>query len=163
MYSLIKEDLRQGLCEQISHERYNAGLYMYIGGFLRNKGLDKLASHFVGQVDEENGHAKQIFDFLTDLNAKVDVRVVEEVFAPHNTIMDVAKLYLEREINTTESLNELKQLSIQLNDGVSEEFLRMMINQQRNELVEASTFMDNAELCGDDWYKVKVWNDSLEV
>lgn len=163
MRSLINEDLRQGLCEQISHERYNASVYMCIGGFLRNKGLDKLANHFIGHIDEENGHARQIFDFLTDLNAQVDVRGVDGVSVQHYSILDIARLYLEREINTTESLTELKQMAIQFNDSVSEEFLRKMIEQQRNELAEASTFMDNAELCGEDWYRVKVWNDSLEV
>ena len=64
--SLIGEDLRTAICEQIGHEIYNANLYLFICGFLRNKGLDNLAKHFEGQHGEETEHAKEFFNLLTN-------------------------------------------------------------------------------------------------
>jgi len=44
---------------------------------------------------------------------------------------------------------------------VVEQKMREMIAKQQKEYAEATTFLDNAMLCGDDWWKAKVWNDSI--
>lgn len=134
---------------------------MAISAFLKNKGLDKLAKHFDDQISEEHEHAKLIYDYLTDMNAQVDMLEVDKVDLKFNVISDIASAYLDREKLTTEDLIEEKDISIDDKDGVSEEFLRQMIDKQRAELEEANTFMDNVELCSDDWKFVKIWNDSI--
>lgn len=163
--SLIGENLRQALCQQISEEKYNSNFYMAISAFLLNKGFDGLANHFVGQIDEEHEHSKLIFEFLTDMNAKVEMKQVDEIpFNPDNinSIVEIATLYLDREKVTTQSLTEERDIAIENKDSVAEEFLRQMVDRQRNELKEASTFMDNAVLC-DSWRDVKVWSDNIEI
>mgnify|MGYP000870723720 CR=1 FL=1 len=159
---LISEELCDSLCFQISHERYNSGFYMYIAGVLQNKGLDNLAQHFIDQIDEENDHAKLIYDFLVDMNAIISIKPIDEVQLNINSINDIATNYLQREQATTKDLEDIKQLAIQESNGVAEEFLRQMIDRQRNELKEASTFVDNAELCVD-WRDTKKWNDSIDI
>lgn len=163
--SLISENLRQALCQQISEEKYNSNFYMAISAFLLNKGFDGLANQFINQIDEEHEHSKLIFEFLTDMNAKVELKQVDEVKINPDTIksiIDIATLYLDREKVTTQSLTEEKDIAIENKDSVAEEFLREMINKQRDELKEASTFMDNALLC-ESWRDVKVWSDNIEV
>ena len=160
--SLISQDLCDSLCFQISHERFNAGFYMYVSGILQNKGFDNLSQHFINQIEEENGHAKLIYDFLVDMNAPISIKVVNEVQLSINTIMDIANAYLEREQETTKDLEAIKQLAVENNNGVAEEFLRQMIDMQRAELQEANTFTDNAELCKD-WSDVKKWSDTIHI
>jgi ferritin len=135
---------------------------MYIAGVLQNKGLDNLAQHFIDQIDEENDHAKLIYDFLVDMNAIISIKPIDEVQLNINSINDIATNYLQREQATTKDLEDIKQLAIQESNGVAEEFLRQMIDRQRNELKEASTFVDNAELCVD-WRDTKKWNDSIDI
>ena len=159
--TLISETLCQALCAQLSHERYNAGVYLYLASFLQNKGLDGLAKLFLEHWDEENSHAKQIQEFLVDMNATVHMLSVGDVNEPLDTVIDIAELYLSTEKETTESLSAIKEISIEEGNCVAEEFLRKMIDQQRNEYKEALTFYDNAELTGGDWWKCKVWSDSL--
>lgn len=158
---LISDRLCESLCVQLSHERYNAGLYLYVASFLQNKGLNGLAKHFLEQWDEENGHAKQIQEFLTDMNAPVHMLQVEMVNEPIDTIIDIAELYLSTEKETTSNLEAIKEITIEESNGVAEEFLRQMVNQQRAEFAEALDFYDNAELTNGDWWKVKVWSDSV--
>jgi ferritin len=159
--ALISEELRQALCQQISEEKYNSNLYMYIAAFLKNKGFDNLAKHFDRQVDEEHEHSKLICNFLTDMNANVELKDIDAVVLTFNSIVDLANAYLEREKGTTQSLDEEKKIAIKNNDAIAEEFMKQMIDKQRAEIEESTTFVDNAVLCGNDWYKVKVWNDSL--
>ena len=159
--SLISEELRLCLLEQFLHERYNASLYIQIAGYLQNKGLDKLGEKFLGQHDEEIGHSRLIYDFLIAMNAPFFVGEISEVKLDINSIMDIANAYLDREKLTTQNLNEIKLLTISEQNGTAEEFLRSMVNRQINELEEASNFYDNAELTGNDWWKVQMWDKAL--
>lgn len=161
---LVSDFLAKSLCEQIAHEQYNARLYMFICGVLRNKGLDNLAKKFEEQQKEETGHSMEFFNLMTDLNADVSLPALEEINIPVSSIFDIAIVYLEREILTTKSIDELKKLAMDENSPVVEEKMRYMISLQQKEYEEATSFMDNASLCmggNDSWWKAKVWNDSL--
>ena len=160
--SLISQAIQESLCEQISAERYNASLYLYIFSVLKNKGLDNLAKHFEEQAIEENGHAKKIIDFMTDLNSDVTINMVKEVepLSEGFTIINIADLYLNREIDTTESLDEIKKLCLSESNPVAEEFLRTMILEQRKEYEEATTWKDKAALTDGNWSTVLLWDSS---
>lgn len=160
MEKLISDELRLALLEQWGHETYNSHLYLYIAGVLKNKGLDNLAKIFEGQEQEESGHAKMIFDFLTDLNADVHIPEINMVNIQFGSIMDIAHQYLAREIVTTTSLDEIKKIA-QDENPVAEEFLRDMIKLQRHEYEEACGFVDRAEIVGNDWMNALIWDLSL--
>ena len=161
MASLISENLTSAIWEQIAAEKYNANLYLYMAGYLKNLGLDKLGEKFVQQHEEETGHAKKLFDLLTDLNAPVILQEIPRIDMPFGNVIDLATAYLEREIKTTTDLNDLKLLSIEENCPVAEELFREMIRIQQAEYEEATTFLDQATLTGGDWKFVLLWDRSL--
>jgi ferritin len=154
---LINESLRAALCEQIGHEFYNASLYMYMCAFLRNKGLDNLAKHFEGQHEEEIGHGKEFVSLLTDLNAEVFIPEVPEVNIAFVSIVSLAQAYLDREILTTTSIYEIKNLAEEDSNPVVEEKCREMIAKQQKEYEEATTFLDKATLMPE-WWQVALWD-----
>jgi len=158
---LISDTLKEGLWEQLVSEKKNANLYLYIAGYLRNKGLDNIAKLFISQHEEEISHSLQIFDFLTHLNIDVYIGEIPSVDFVCNTAMDIANKYLETELATTESLEELKQLAIADGNGVAEVFLLEMIKQQIHEYEESTTFKDKIELLGDNWAYILLWDTSL--
>lgn len=158
MKKLITDNIVESLQLQLAHEKYNANLYMYICGYLKNKGLDNLASHFDKQHDEETEHSKIIFELLTDLNCDIIMNQIDEISMPINNILDIAKIYLDREILTTESLNDIKKQAIDEDCPVVEERMREMIKLQQNEYAEATDFNDKAEITGGDWKFVLMWD-----
>jgi ferritin len=159
MTQLMSDGLREAVCIQVAHEIYNAHLYLYISSFLKNKGLDNIAKHFEGQWSEEQSHAKDFIKLLTDLNVQVTLPEIPACDMPINTIADIAKLYLDREVLTTESIASLQVMAMDENP-VAEEFFRSMIAKQQHEYEEASSFMDKAELAGD-WKTVFLWDIAL--
>lgn len=161
MVNLMSDTLKEALWQQLVHEKLNANIYLFVAGFLRNKGLDKLGQMFLDQHEEETKHSIQIFDILTDLSTPVSIGDIGVADFQINSILDIASRFLEREILTTESLNEIKQLAIEENNGVVEEAIRHMVDQQRAEYEEATTFMDKATLTGGDWQWVFMWNNTL--
>jgi len=161
MIKLISEELRQVLINQLGHEKTNANIYLFIAAYLKNKGLDHIAAHFEDQHNEETQHSLIIYNLLTDLNADVLIPEINEINISFNTIIDAANVYLNREIETTDSLIEIKQLAIDENNGVVEERMREMIKLQQNEYEEATSFMDRALLTNGDWKFVLLWDQSL--
>lgn len=156
----MSDGLCAGISEQIGHEIYNANLYLFICGFLRNKGLDNIAKHFEGQQQEELAHAKEFFNLLTDMNADVVIPEIGGINVEINSIHDVAKLYLEREILTTQSIQELRIFAMGENNPIVEEKMRNMIGKQQHEYAEATTFMDKAELMPE-WWQWAIYDGSL--
>jgi len=154
----MTDSLAESIREQIVHEKFNANLYLSIAGYLKNKGLDNLALKFLQQHTEETEHSLILFNLLTDLNTDVIIGEIPEVSLQINNIMDIANAYLQREILTTTSLNEIKNQAIEDNNPVVEECIREMIKIQQHEYEESTTFMDKAEMTASDWKFVMLWD-----
>lgn len=159
---LISENLNSVLVNQLAHEKYNANLYLFIAGFLKNKGFNKLAKHFEDQHQEETDHSLIVYNLLTDLNSPVMIPEIEECNFTFGTILDIAKAYLDREILTTTSLNEIKKIAIDEDNPVVEERMREMIKLQQGEYEEATDFSDKALLTGGDWKFVLLWDIGIK-
>ncbi len=162
MEKLISDNLNEVMCEQIGQEKFNANLYLYIAGYLKNKGLDGLAKHFEGQHSEETEHAKMIFDFLADHSSPINIPEINSPNMPLDRIVQIAELYLEREIDTTKSLNSIKHLAMDEDNPTAEEFMRDMIKAQIHEYAEATTFYDKAILAGDNWQTILLWDATMK-
>lgn len=160
MNILISDTLQTALSYQISHEMYNANLYLYMAGYLKSKGLDNIAKHFEEQWKEETEHSKVFFDLLADLNANIIIPQIAEIAMPFARVTDLAQAYLAREVLTTESINEIKKLAISQDNAVVEERMREMILRQQKELSESTTFLDRANLMPE-WYMLGLWDASL--
>jgi ferritin len=89
------------------------------------------------------------------------MREIDEVSIDFSNIIDVANAYLGREIITTQSLDDIKNLAIEEKNPVVEERMREMIKLQQNEYAEATDFMDKAEITGGDWKFVLMWDLGL--
>ena len=99
MNNYLSDDLSALLLEQYCEEKYNANFYLFISGFLRNKGLNGLAKHFEGQHDEEIGHSLLIYNFLIDLNTPFKVSEIDSIDFPITSIIDISeKMGLEKNL-----------------------------------------------------------------
>jgi ferritin len=140
---------------------YNSAVYLYFMAFLRNKGLNNLADFFEKQHEEEQGHAKMIIKLLTDLNVEVQILPVNGYNKELPNILILANEYMSREVETTNSLTEIKDICIAEGASVAEEAIRRMIHIQQNEYEEAFEFSDKAEKTGGDWWRVMQWDLSV--
>jgi len=158
---LISEMLVDVLIEQWGQEVYNSHIYLEIMAYLKNMGLDNIANIFYKQYKEELGHSEIILNLLLDLNANFQTPSIEKVGLEINGFMDIANFYLEREMHTTTSLNEIKKLAIEEDNPVVEERIREMILLQQNEYEEATTLLDKAKLIADNGATLLLFDASL--
>jgi ferritin len=160
--ALISQELAGSLNLQLTEEKINANNYLFIAGALKNRALDNLAKHFEEQHEEETKHALMIYNLLTNLNAKVVIEEMPLIDFEINSVLDIAKIYLQREIFTTQWLNAIKKQAIAENNPIVEEKMRQMLALQEQECKDACDWCNHAELCGEDWHKVFLWNNTTK-
>lgn len=158
---LISDSLKAALEQQIANERYNATIYLYVAGYFRANGCDNIGKIFIEQHAEEISHSLMIFDLLTDLNIFPDIPEVAGCQMAFDNPMFVADLYLEREIDTTKSLGELRDMAGDEDNVVVEERMREMIKIQQTEYEEATSFNDKINAL-QDFAHIILWDASLE-
>lgn len=166
MNRLISDEIISSLEYQMLHEKNNAYIYLFISGYLKSRGMDKLSSIFEKQHSEEQGHFMMIFDFLTKLSVVPKIQEGGEEFSfdtlnLSDDIVSIANLYMEREIQTTKSLDSILELCESESNYVCAELVREMIKNQVSEYDEATDFLDKANICGENWMNVLIWNNSL--
>ena len=157
----ISEELMNALLNQWVEEKENSHTYIYIGAYLKNKGLDKIGSHFIDASKEEDEHAQSILNLMTDLNLEFEPRPISNMSFMCSSILDIAEKFVQREVQTTQSLQEIKEIASQDDSfglgAIIEEHIRKMISQQQSEMEESLTFRDKAILFGD-WSNVALWD-----
>lgn len=163
---LLSESLVSALELQMAHEKRNAHTYLFVSGFLKSKGLDKIASIFDKQYKEEESHFLKINKFLTDLNIVPEILEINTIDMNSSGIQDniisIGRKYLELEKLTSESLGDILELSESEGNHVACEFIREMLKDQVHEYEESTDFLDKSELCGSNWMNVLIWNNGLE-
>jgi ferritin len=157
----LSDELVSALLDQFVEERYNAEFYLQISSIMMNKGWMGLSKQFYQQHSEEVEHSLLIFNFLLDLNTPFKIGSVDPIDFQTDSIMEIAEKYYEREQATTEDIQEELSLAEKNGEGLARMFLQSMLEKQQNELKEVFDFQSNAQLCGDDPWKVKVWSDSI--
>lgn len=161
MKALISESLISVLSQQISEERYNSNLYLCIFSYLEAKGLRNLANIFMEQSREENEHSEKIAVFLAYMGARFDVPDIGGCNSGFSGLIQIGKMFLDREVATSTSLAEIKDMAIEEKSPVAEEFLRHMIGLQSREYEEAGDFLAKAILLEDDWKFISLWDIEL--
>lgn len=164
--NLISETLIEALQNQMVHEIKNAHIYLFLSGYLNSKGMNKIAAFFSNQYKEELEHFRLIFDFLVDMDVSPKIIDIDETSAStlslQDNIISIASKFMEREIITTTNLGEILGLCVDEDNYVAEQFMRGMVGRQQAEYAEATEFVDKANLCGNNWMNVLIWNNSFE-
>lgn len=163
MASLITENLKLALVEQLGMELENSNFYMRVSAFLKSKGLENLGDYFYEQVKEEREHVDILYKLLTDLNQDFLIPSISGIEMNYESFSEVAEEYLRREESTTSSLKEIMDMSAEdesSGGGVVKSTMLSMLSMQQHELAESSTMLDKANLLKE-WYQVVLYDASL--
>lgn len=136
---LISQELFTKLQEKYCTEIENHNIYRFFENWCEVEGLSNLAKYFGNQALEELKHSEQVKKHLSDLDiklTKIDIPVIEFDISDYKVL---GTKFLEREILTTERIQECLDIAYGDNDGISQKFLLDFIFQQRSELNEATT------------------------
>lgn len=146
----ILETINEAISYQCSHEMLNMWKYKVIASYFEEKRLPKLAKKFYDQADEEYGHYSKMVEYLnTRMGGKYIPVEVDKPNIVINSYKEVGKLYLQTELETTESLHSIAELIYEEKSYIDVDFIQEFLKIQITEENEADEFMKKIELVTD--------------
>lgn len=148
---ILPKDLNDALNEQVIKEYQNMLIYKKIESYFEEMELHNLAKFFHKQAKEEDKHAKQFIDYI---NSRVGGKVVfDEIPSPETLVIDsenmIGDIYLRLEQDTTESIEAIYELAMDLKSFMDLPYLQHMLEDQVDEEKEALNFSKRFKMVKD--------------
>jgi ferritin len=137
----MDKKLQTAFNSQIKNELYSAYLYLAMAAYFESENLEGFSHWMKIQAKEEMGHAMKFFDFLNDRGVRVALQAIEQPPADFVSPLEVFESTLEHEKKVTALINDLYELSIEVNDNSSTVLLQWFITEQVEEEKNATKIL----------------------
>ena len=152
--SYLGDALAQMLIQQIKFELNNHYLYYNFAIWYDINSYFGQAAYFYHRAAEERTHAQWIIDYLNQADylyaipatdpEHIDIYQGQDPisFATADHVQDPHNITLDREIQTTRSINAIKRKAIEVNDYITDHWLRDLLLEQAEEESLSHTALD---------------------
>lgn len=152
--SYLSDELAKMLIIQVKNELNNHYLYLNFAIWYDINSYFGQAAYFYHRAGEERNHAQWIMDYLNqaDYLFAIPATDAEHIdiyqgkdpfcFASAEHVQDPHDITLDREIQTTRAINLIKHKAIELNDYITDHWLRELLLEQAEEESLSHTALD---------------------
>lgn len=121
--SLISDEMALLFITQLQSELANHNLYNTFASYYNQKGLYKLVDYWKGRASEEYLHHQWVFNYLNQCNVFFEYPEIPIIKVSIEDDLDPFKFTVDREIETTGSINNIMNLAIDEKDFLTIAFL----------------------------------------
>ena len=158
---MLNKKIEKALNEQINAEMWSAYLYLSMAAYCHSIGQPGMASWFEVQFQEEQDHAKILFNYINQRNGRVELKKIDEVPTEWDGILDVFESTLKHEQKVTSLINDLYALTHEENDFATQSMLKWFIDEQVEEEETAQNIIDNIKMIKDNGYGIYMLDKEL--
>ena len=158
---MLNKKIEEALNAQINAEMWSAYLYLSMAAFCHTTGNPGMGHWFEVQFQEEQDHAKILFNYVIQRNGKVDLKAIKEVPTTWESVLDVFESTLKHEQTVTALINNLFALTTQENDYATQSMLKWFIDEQVEEEENATNIIDNLKMIKDNGYGLYMLDKEL--
>jgi len=126
-------DIVDALCEQHNFELFSWYVYYTAGAWLEAAGFPGMSSWMVRQAQEELTHAKKIFEYVLDKNAKLAMTDIQAPDASWVKPLDVFEAAYEHEKKNTGRFQQFHKAALAADDHQTASFLNWFLDEQVEE------------------------------
>ncbi|MCT4688652.1 ferritin [Vallitalea sp.] len=130
---MLSEKLLKEINEQITYEFYSAHLYLAMASYCYSIDLDGFANFFMVQAEEERFHAMKFFNFVNEMDEKVEIKGLETPSSNYDDIEDVYSKTLDHEKFVTSRIYKLMDIAMEEREHATISFLKWFIDEQVEE------------------------------
>ena len=142
---MLSERLVDAFNAQISREFAASHQYVAIGAWYAEQTFPQLAGFFYKQAEEERAHALKMVNYLLDRDAKVDFGAIAQPRADFPDHVAPIRAALDQQRTVTVDLSSLFQVSREVSDFQSEQFLHWFLEEQVEEEASMTDLLAVAE------------------
>lgn len=143
---MINQRLEKAINEQINAELYSAYLYLSMGAYFEEQGLEGFANWMRVQFEEEQFHGLKFFDYLAERGGRVLLSAIEQPATEWESPVVVFEEVLKHERHVTSLINNLIDISIEEKDHATKSFLNWFIDEQVEEEAAAESLLNQLKL-----------------
>lgn len=158
---MLDPKMQNMLNEQFIHELYSANLYLSICSYFEDLELDGFANFFRVQAQEEMQHAMKQFDYIHQVDGKVEMRGIDAPQTEFNSVLDAFKASLEHEQAVTKSIHTIVKEAINVSDFATHAFMQWFVTEQVEEEATINNIIRKLEMVGDNKSALFMLNDEL--
>ncbi|MFB6226790.1 MAG: ferritin [bacterium] len=147
---MISSELADAINKQIQEEFQSETYYLGMAAYLEDEDWDGFAHFMKVQAEEEREHALKFFDFLSEVDKKVQIPAIEAPETNYNSIEDVLSTALEQEEHITSRIHNLLSMARENNDYEAESILQWFVEEQVEEENLMGTILNRVRRAQDD-------------
>lgn len=158
---MLNQKIEEAINAQINAEMWSAYLYLSMAAYCHSQGNPGMGKWFEVQFQEEQDHAKILFNYVISRGGNVTLSPIEAVPTMWNSILDVFESTLAHEQKVTSLINNLFALTTAENDYATQSMLKWFIDEQVEEEETAQTIIDNLKMIKDNGYGLYMLDKEL--
>ena len=146
---MLNKKVEEALNAQINAEMWSAYLYLSMAAYCHANGNPGMGNWFQVQFQEEQDHAKIMFNYIIQRGGHVELKAIDAVPTTWENPLDVFESTLAHEQKVTSLINNLFALTTQENDYATQSMLKWFVDEQVEEEENAQNIIDNLRMIKD--------------
>lgn len=158
---MLNKKIETALNAQINAEMWSAYLYLSMAAFCHANGNPGMGNWFEIQFQEEQDHAKILFNYIIQRGGRVELEAIDEVPTDWDSPLSVFEAALAHEQKVTDLINGLFALTSTENDYATQSMLKWFIDEQVEEEENAQNIIDSLRMIKDNGYGLYMLDKEL--
>jgi ferritin len=147
---MISKIVESELNKQIQSEGYSSQLYLSMACWAERQGLAGVADFMYKHSDEERFHMLKLVKYINERGGQSVVPSLNEPPRDFSTLRAMFEELLAHEMEITNKINELVNLTLQEKDYTTHNFLQWYVSEQLEEEALARAILDKLKIIGDE-------------
>ena len=144
----ISKTMNNKLNQQITSEFYSSQLYLQMACMCRAMSLDRVATFFRAQTEEERAHALKILDYVLEVGGTVKLAQIPAPRTTWPSVLAALKEALKHEQTVTAQIHALVAQAEKDKDYPTRSFLNWYVDEQVAEQASFGQLVDVATMAG---------------
>lgn len=145
---MLNPKMETELNKQINEELYSAYLYQSMSAYFASKNLRGFAHWMDTQSKEEIKHARKFYDYIIERLGKVVLDAIAKPPVEWDSALSVLEATYKHEQHVTARINLLSDISMELKDKATQNWLNWFIGEQVEEEASADEFVQMLKMVG---------------
>jgi ferritin len=158
---MIHKELQDALNAQINQELSAAYNYLAISAYFDEENLDGFAKWMQLQHQEELEHAQRLQTYLLDRGGHLELEAIAKPRSLFSGPLEAFEFSLEQEQENTQSINNLYEIALRLNDHATKSHLQWFLDEQVEEEKSVEEVITTLQRIGKDVAGLLYLNDKL--
>lgn len=158
---MLSKKMEEALNAQINAELWSAYLYLSMAAYAHGNGYPGIGNWFQVQFQEEQDHAKILFNYIIQRDGHVTLKAIDAVPTDWESLLSLFEDTLAHEQKVTGLINNLFALSTAENDFATQSMLKWFIDEQVEEEETAKNIIDNLKMINNNGYGIYMLDKEL--